>query len=43
MAMLSRETADALVMLESNARTLLEDNILRFWLDRMQDREQGGF
>ena len=41
--MLSRETADALVMLESNARTLLEDNILRFWLDRMQDREQGGF
>ena len=41
--MFSRETADALVMLENNARTLLEDNILRFWLDRMQDREQGGF
>ena len=43
MAMFSKETADALVMLESNARTLLEDNILRFWLDRMQDHEQGGF
>ena len=41
--MLSRETADVLVMLKSNAKTLLEDNILRFWLDRMQDREHGGF
>ena len=29
--------------LKQSARRLLEDNILRFWLDRMQDHERGGF
>ncbi|MBQ8487368.1 MAG: AGE family epimerase/isomerase [Prevotella sp.] len=29
--------------LKQSARLLLEDNILRFWLDKMQDQEHGGF
>ena len=29
--------------LKKSARRLLEENILSFWLDRMQDREHGGF
>ena len=29
--------------LKASARQLLEDNILRFWLDKMQDTEQGGY
>jgi len=29
--------------LKTSARQLLEDNILRFWTDKMQDEEHGGF
>jgi mannobiose 2-epimerase len=29
--------------LKQSARQLLENNILRFWLDKMEDRENGGF
>ena len=29
--------------LKQEAREVLENNILRFWIDRMQDNEQGGF
>lgn len=29
--------------MKQSARQLLEDNILRFWLDKMQDNEYGGF
>ena len=29
--------------LKQSARQLLEENILRFWLDEMQDNENGGF
>ena len=30
-------------ILKNEVREVLENNILRFWLDRMQDREHGGF
>lgn len=29
--------------LRTSARELLEDNILKFWIDNMQDKENGGF
>ena len=29
--------------LKTSVRTVLEDNILRFWIDKMQDDENGGF
>jgi mannobiose 2-epimerase len=29
--------------LRTSARKLLEDNILKFWIDNMQDKENGGF
>lgn len=30
-------------MLKQEVRDVLENNILRFWIDRMQDDEHGGF
>ena len=33
----------AIETLKQEAREVLENNILRFWIDRMQDDEQGGF
>ena len=30
-------------ILKQEVREVLEDNILRFWIDRMQDHEHGGF
>ena len=32
-----------LVALKQEMLEVLENNILRFWIDRMQDDEQGGF
>ena len=29
--------------LKQEMREVLENNILRFWIDRMQDEEHGGF
>ena len=29
--------------MKQEMREVLENNILRFWIDRMQDHEQGGF
>ena len=34
---------DTIAALKSSARQLLEENILPFWLDKMQDHEHGGF
>ena len=28
---------------KQEVREVLEDNILRFWIERMQDEEHGGF
>ena len=30
-------------ILKSEVLDVLENNILRFWLDKMQDKENGGF
>ena len=30
-------------MLKQEMQDVLENNILRFWLDKMQDHENGGF
>lgn len=35
--------SDTIAALKTSARQLLEDNILRFWLEKMQDHEHGGF
>ena len=35
--------SDTTAALKASARQLLEDNILRFWLEKMQDHEHGGF
>ncbi|MCR4918388.1 MAG: AGE family epimerase/isomerase [Prevotella sp.] len=35
--------SDTIAALKTSARQLLEDNILRFWLEKMQDYEHGGF
>ena len=35
--------SDKIQILKQQVREVLEDNILRFWLDRMQDDEHGGF
>jgi len=35
--------SDTIAALKTSARQLLEDNILRFWLEKMQDHEPGGF
>ena len=32
-----------LVALKQEMLEVLENNILRFWIDRMQDDEEGGF
>ena len=40
----SRSThCDAIATLRSEVLDVLENNILRFWLDEMQDHEHGGF
>ena len=30
-------------MMKQEMQDVLQNNILRFWLDKMQDREHGGF
>lgn len=34
---------DTVELMKAEMRNVVENNILRFWLDKMQDRERGGF